>query len=112
VEVIAALAILGVALVAVVQLFSTSLESTRRAGLSTMSLMHARALLEEACSAPDPRGMGGSFDLEEGLHAERSVGLLEDGGAGPSLYGVEVTVSAPSGEETRLSCKKVFHEAE
>lgn len=112
VEVIAALAILAVALVAVMQLFSSSLESTRRSDVTTRSLMYARALLEEACAAPDPREMEDSLDLEGGMRAVVSVLPAGDPDAKPERYTVTVELSAPSGETTTLSCLRVLHEKE
>lgn len=111
IEVMAALAILSIALVAVMQLFSSSLRTTRNNEDMTVSMLQARALLEEACSpGPSPMDMEGSVDLGGGFEAVRNVEALgvEDGG--PELYEISVTVVRPSGGKLRLTCTRAYYE--
>ncbi len=113
IEIMAALAILSIALVAVMQLFSSSLSSTRRNEDVTISMLHARSLLEEACShGVPPIDMEGSFDLENGLRAELNVESLGVSEGGPELYEIWVIVERPSGGSVRLSCTRAYQESE
>ncbi len=111
IEVMAALAILSIALVAVMQLFSSSLRTTLRNEDVTVSMLQARALLEEACSpGPAPMDMEGSLDLGGGFEAVRNVEALGAEDGGPELYEIAVTVVRPSGGELRLTCTRAYHE--
>jgi hypothetical protein len=122
-----ALAILSVGLVAVVQLFSQSLRSTKKSEGYSLGLVYARSLLEEAYAARDVEGLEGSFDLGEGFTASRTLtpsATLEGGEArqGKSLgesapvvmrlYDVRVTVSWPPGGMLELTGKKAVYEEE
>ena len=111
IEVMAALAILSIALVAVMQLFSSSLRTTRRNEDVTVALLQARALLEEACSpGPSPIDMEGRITLADGFEAVRDVEALGAGDGGPELYEISVTVSRPGGRKLRLTCTRAYHE--
>lgn len=110
IEVMAALAILSVALVIVMQLFSSSLRTTLRNEEVTVSILHARSLLEEACApGPAPDEFEGTITLEGGLEAVRDVVALEVE-EGPLLYEISVTVSRPTGGQLRLACKRAFYD--
>ena len=110
IEVMAALAILSVALVFVMQLFSSSLRTTLRNEEVTVSILHARSLLEEACApGPAPGEFEGTITLDGGLEAVRDVEALEVEG-GPVLYEISVTVSRPTGGKLRLACKRAFYD--
>ena len=112
IEVMAALAILSIALVAVMQLFSSSLSTARRNEDVTVLMLQARALLEEACSpGPAPMDMEGILDLEGGLEAVRDVEALGAGDGGPELYEISVTVVRPGGGKLRLTCTRAYHES-
>ncbi len=111
IEVMAALAILSIAIVAVMQLFSSSLSTTRRNEDVTVSMLHARALLEEACSAgPAPMDMEGIIDLEGGLEAVRDVEAIGAEDGGPQLYEISVSVVHPGGGRSRLTCTRAYSE--
>lgn len=103
VEIMAALAILSVALVLVIQLFSSSLRTTRHSADKSAAMLHARSLLEEACALPDPESAGGILELDGGMRAE--VLVEEDSG----MYEITVSVEGPGGGYT-LSCARAYHE--
>jgi prepilin-type N-terminal cleavage/methylation domain-containing protein len=126
-EVLVALAILSVGLVAVVQLFSQSLRSTKKSENYSLALVYASSLLEEAYAVPDIEDLEGTFDLGEGFSARRTftpAGTLEGGeqrqgrSLGESapvvmrLYEVRVTVSWPPAGRLELAGKKAVHEEE
>ncbi len=110
IEVMAALAILSVALVFVMQLFSSSLQTTLRNEQVTVSILHARSLLEEACApGPSPEDFEGTITLDGDLEAVRDVVTLEVD-EGPALYEISVTISRPNGGSLRLACKRAYYD--
>ena len=93
-----ALAILGVAIVAVFQLFSISLRSTKKAEDYTKAIFYARSLLDEAYSLPDPsRDPGKSrVAFKDGFDGTRKIEMMsasEDGHT--KVYRITVTVTWP-----------------
>ncbi len=112
IEVMAALAILSAALVVVMQLFSSSLRTTLRNEDATISILHARSLLEEACApGPDPTEFEGTITLDGGLEAMRSVVALEVE-EGPMLYEISVTINRSTGGALRLECTRAFYDVQ
>jgi prepilin-type N-terminal cleavage/methylation domain-containing protein len=126
IEVIVALAILGIALVSLVELFSVSLRSTKKSADYTTALIYARSIMEEAYAAPSPEDMGGTFDLGEGYSGERAVREVElpwsgeegggNGGGGGEeppfkLFEITVTVTWPPGGQVVLTGRRAVYEA-
>lgn len=110
-----ALAILGVAIVAVFQLFSISLRSTRKAEDYTKALFYARSLLDEAYSLHDlSRDPGkGSIEFTDGFEGARSVVMKassEDERV--KLYEITVTVTWPPKGSLTLSGFRTVYEAQ
>src|SRR5262245_48630237 len=105
VEVIVALAILGVLLVAAFQVASTSLEMTRRSDGQRISLLHARSLIDQLSSAEPLRQGEFKGDLSDG---SRWVGRIvpyesqwnaQLASTPVQVYRISVTVISPEGEE-------------
>jgi len=94
-----ALAILGVAIVAVFQLFSISLRSTKNAENYTSAIFYARSMLDESYSVSDPAELDNLAEFGGGFNGSREVNLLsssEDDKV--KLYEIIVTVTwSPSG---------------
>jgi prepilin-type N-terminal cleavage/methylation domain-containing protein len=126
IEVIVALAILGIALVSLVELFSVSLRSTKKSADYTTALIYARSIMEEAYAAPSPEDMGDTFDLGEGYSGERAVrevelpwsgeeegeGNGEGGGDAPpfKLFEITVTVTWPPGGKVVLTGRRAVYD--
>ena len=115
------MAILGVAVVTLIQLFSISLRSTKKSSDYTRGLIHARSLMDEALSVPTVEDINGSFEFDDGFTATREVEetslILDDGGGGGGggedatrLYRITVTVSWPPSGEARLSATRLIGE--
>ncbi len=121
-EVIIALAILGIALVSLVELFSVSLRSTKKSSDYTTALIYARSLMDEAYAAPSLDGMGDTFDLGGGYTGTRTISEAplpwagaEEGGGGREeqffkLYEITVTVAWPPEGRVVLTGKRVVYE--
>lgn len=103
-EVMVALAILGVSLVAIFQLFSITLRSTRKADSYTRALFYARSMMDEFYAAADPEKPSQSEDFEDGFSGSRKVTKISTPdktgatAANMELYQIEVTIKwEPSG---------------
>ena len=109
-EVMVALAILGIALVAIFQLFSLNLRSTQKAEDYTKAIFYARSMLDEAYSFVDPVDASDSKDYENKYDVTRTVSLQsesEDGNI--KLYEITVAVVwPPSGKFTISGLKTVY----
>lgn len=73
IEVAIAMAIVGVGVVAVLQIFTAALRTERGAGIRARAAMHARALLEQTMTEPDPVAGQDSGALPDGYRYERRV---------------------------------------
>jgi len=114
-EVIAALFILSVGILAVTQLFSTSLRSVERGDRHSRAAAYARSLLEEAYAIQDIEDVDGTFKLKDGFEATRtaqelSTEELELSGRKVSLYEVRVVVTWPPNGRFELAGKKTLYE--
>jgi general secretion pathway protein I len=123
IEVIVALAIIGIAIVTVVQSFSQSLKATRKSSEYTVALIHARSLMDEALSAPSIEDIKGSFEFDDGYTATRDVtevviepkGEEEEQAAAAAqdipfkMYKITVTVTWPPRGSTKLTSKRVIY---
>jgi prepilin-type N-terminal cleavage/methylation domain-containing protein len=73
IEVAIAMAIVGVGVVAVLEIFSAALRTERGAGIRAKAAMQARAILEQTMTEPDPVPMQDSGELPNGYRFERKV---------------------------------------
>jgi Tfp pilus assembly protein PilV len=73
IEVAIAMAIVGVGVVAVLEIFTAALRTERGAGIRAKAAMQARAILEQTMTEPDPVAMQDSGELPDGYRFERKV---------------------------------------
>jgi prepilin-type N-terminal cleavage/methylation domain-containing protein len=109
IEVAIAMAIVGVGVVAVLQIFTAALRTERGAGVRARAAMHARALIEATMTEPDPVAGQDSGELPGGYRYERRVReateLLEGSGreldvkSEITLFEIEVSVLWPQAED-------------
>jgi len=102
IEVAIAMAIVGVGVVAVLQIFTAALRTERAAGVRARAAMQARALLEQTMTEPDPAAGQDSGELPGGYRYERRVReateLLEGSGrqldvkSDITIFEIEVSV--------------------
>jgi prepilin-type N-terminal cleavage/methylation domain-containing protein len=124
IEVVIALAIIGIAIVTVVQSFSQSLRSTRKSAEYTVALIHARSLMDEALATPSIDDIEGTFEFDDGYTAKREVEEVvieqeqEEEEKGTTavqeipfkMYEITVTVKWPPRGSTKLTTKRVIYE--
>ena len=98
-EVMVALAILGIALVSIFQLFSLNLRATQKAEDYSKAIFYGRSMLDEAYIFVDPADASDSKEYENKYEVTRKVSLKSESEDGDiKLY--EITVNAiwpPSG---------------
>jgi len=99
-----ALAILGIALVAIFQLFSLNLRSTQKAEGYTKAIFYARSMLDEAYIFVDPVDASDSKEYENGYEVTREVILKSESEDGKiKLYEITVAVTWPPSGNFKLS---------
>jgi len=105
-----AIAILGVAVVAIFQLFSISLRSTKKAENYTKALFYARSMLDEAYSIPDPSDSDSSIEFKEDFKGSREATLKSSSeNENVKLYEITVTITwPPSGNLTIKGLRTVY----
>ncbi len=109
-EVIVAIALLGLGIVAIMQLFSTGLDSARKTDEYTRALIHARSLMDDAMTMDDLARISDSGDFNDGFSYQRSAKLKESREK-TDVYEVDVEVFWGNGGVVRLkSLKTVEHE--
>lgn len=107
-----ALAILGVTLVALFQLFSLTLRSTRKADDYTNALIYARSMLDEAYSTPDPAETE-SLEFVNPFKASKEVVLRSSSkDEKMKLYEIRVTVTWPPSGSLSLDGLRTVSETE
>jgi len=95
-EVMVALAIMSVAVVAVFQLYSRALRSTKQAEDYTKAIFYARSMLDEVYSVSDPSETAGSREFEKYYTVRREVAIRsESEDQKAKLYEINVTVTWP-----------------
>lgn len=103
-EVMVALAILGIALVAIFQSFSLNLRSTLKAEDYSKAIFYARSMLDEAYSLVDPSDAADSKEYENRYEVTRQVGLKSESEDGKiKLYEITVAVFWPPSGNFRIS---------
>lgn len=74
IEVIAAMAILSVAIVALIELYTASLRTTGKSYMNTLGMVYARSMMEEALTFSDMEAiMETNIDLGDGFTGSRSA---------------------------------------
>ena len=102
-EVMVALAILGIAVVAIFQLFSINLRSTQKADDYTKAIFYARSMLDEAYSLVDPSDASASEEYEKKFKVTREVSVASESENGEvKEYEVTVTVTWPPAGNFRI----------
>lgn len=133
IEVIAALAILSVAIVAIIELYTASLRTTGKSYMHTVGTVYARSMMEEALSGNDMDSvMEVDVELGDGFKGSRSAEVVpqeelalsaatsEDGAEQTELvpmdagttYLITVTVSWPPAGSTTLKAYKTIYETD
>ncbi len=105
IEVAIAMAIVGIGVVAVLEIFTAALRTERGAGIRARAAMQARAILEQTMTMPDPLPGQEAGELPNGYRYERRVReareLLEgnsrelDVKSDLTLFEIEVSVLWP-----------------
>lgn len=113
-EVMVALAILGIALVTIFQLFSLNLRSTKKAEDYTKAIFYARSMMDEAFIFVDPSGESKSEDFEDRYTVKRDISVKSESDDGKAkVYEIAVTVSwPPSGSFSMKELRSVYESKE
>ena len=112
-EVMVALAILGLALVAIFQVFSLNLRNTRKAEDYTKAIFYARSMMDEAFTFVDPSGESKSEEFEERYAVKRDVSVKSESDDGKlKLYEITVAVTWPSGSFSMKELRSVYETKE
>ena len=112
-EVMVALAILGIAVVAIFQLFSVNLRSTQKADDFTKAIFYARSMMDEAYSFVDPSDADAQEEFEERFTVAREVGLVGESENGKiKTYEIVVRVSWPPSGDFRIKGLKAVYASE
>lgn len=72
-EVLVAMSILSIAVVALFQLFSVNLRSVKKAEDYSKAMLHARSLMDEAYALPKLTSGSESFDFKDGFKGSRDI---------------------------------------
>lgn len=109
-EVMVALAIMSVAIVAVFQLYSRALRSTKQAEDVTRAVFYARSMLDEAYSLSNPSESAESKEFENYYKVVRQVAVKsESEDKKTKLYEITVTAAwPPSGNLTIRGLRSVY----
>lgn len=107
-EVVVAVAILGVAIVALIELFSLNLRTVKRNEDYTRALIFARSVMDGAYATADPEDASGSFESGP-YHAERQVSLATDKD-GIKVFDIGVRVTWPPRGSLSLQGRRILHE--
>jgi Tfp pilus assembly protein PilV len=108
--VLVALVILGLSVLALLELYSSGLRLSRQGQELTQAVLYARGLLEEALAEPGPPAPR-SLSLAEGFRA-RVWSVPLEAQEGVRLYRVHVQVRWGPRGEFSLSAKKVVYETQ
>ncbi len=92
-EVMVAVAILGIAVVALFQVFSAGLRGTKKSKDYTTAIIIARSLLDEAYAVRDPTGLEENLEFEGGFNASREVEEIPDEEGRGTMYIITVRVT-------------------
>ncbi len=111
-EVMVALAILGVTVVALFQLFSMALRSTKKAEDYSKALFYARSMLDEAYSNPEiENGSDSSYFENDYYKGTKQVSVRSESEDGKTkLYEITVTVTWPPSGSLKISGLRTVYE--
>jgi general secretion pathway protein I len=113
IEVMVALAILGVAVVAVFQLFSITLRATKKADDYTKAIFYARSALDQAYAVPDVEKSSDEADFSDGFAVKTVTSLKSSSEDGKlKLYEITVTVTWPPSGSLTLGGLRNFYETQ
>lgn len=110
-EVMVAISILSIALVALFQLFSMNLRSVKKSGDYSRALIYARSIMDEAYALPELTDSSESFDFEDGFKGIRTVNL-KSSDEKIKMYEITVSVSWPPAGTLELKGLKAYYETE
>jgi general secretion pathway protein I len=112
-EVMVALAILGVAVVAIFQLFSITLRSTKKADDYTKAIFYARSVLDQAYVLPDIEAGTDLTDFNDGFQAQRIITAVPSSDEDKAkLFEITVTVTWPPTNSLTIRGLRNFYETE
>jgi len=112
-EVMVALAILGVSIVAVFQLFSATLRASKKAENHTKAVIYARSLMDGLYSVKDPKEEVGPVTLQDGFSGNREVSLRQASeDEHVKLYEMTVTVTWPPSGSFKIKGLRTIYETE
>ncbi len=108
-EVIVAISLLSIAVAAIIQVYSTNLNSTRKADLYTRAIIHARSIMDETLSSEELDESGGSEDIDDQFEIIKSITTLpvEDDDL-VETYEITVNVSWQGGSIELKSQKSIL----
>jgi general secretion pathway protein I len=112
-EVLIALAILGVSVVSVFQLFSITLRATKKAEDYTRAVLYSQSLLDEAYSAVDPMNSPVTISFGKGYRGSREVLLKtasDDGSV--KMYEIIASVSWEPAGNLRIRTLRAVYDPE
>jgi Tfp pilus assembly protein PilV len=107
-----ALSILGIAVVALFQLFSLNLRSVKKSEDYSRALIHARSIMEQTYAMQKPPEISETFDFGDGFKGKRTVSLKSSDEEKAKIYEINVTVSWPPKGILTLNGLKEYHAAE
>ncbi|MBI4684232.1 MAG: hypothetical protein HY755_03420 [Nitrospirae bacterium] len=105
------ISILGIAVVALFQLFSISLRSVKKSEDYTKAIVHARSVMDEAYATSDLSEGTESFDFDDGFKGVRTV-ILKSEDEKTKLYEITVAVSWPPTGTLELRGSKIYYVSE
>ena len=108
-----ALAILGVSVVAVFQLFSATLRISKKAENHTKAVIYGKSLMDGLYSVKDPKLETGPVTLEDGFTGSREVSVKyssEDERV--KLYEMVVTITWPPSGSFKIKGLRTVYETE
>ncbi len=112
-EVMVALAIMSVSLVAVFQLYSLALRSIKKADDYTNAVLYARSAMDEAYALSDPMEASGPKDVGEAYKVARDITLQSSSEDGKTkLYEITVSVSWSATGNLKIKGLRCVYEPE
>lgn len=94
-EVMVAISILGIAIVALFQLFSVNLRSVKKTEDYSKALVYARSLMDDAYAITELTDKTESYDFKDGFRGSRTIRLKSTDENNIKIYEISATVSWP-----------------